>query len=146
MYSSLQNHGLYSSWNSPGQNTGMGNLSLLQGIFPTEGSNPGLLHCRRILYQLSHKGSPKINMGPMQSITWTLESENLSRLEQKKDSDVAVLRCESTQKEAARTDKQWGNRDLSHTTQGAEVCQHLSEPINGFSHRADGKGHSPAST
>ena len=32
--------------------------SLLQGIFPTQGSNPGLLHCRRILYQLSHKGSP----------------------------------------------------------------------------------------
>ena len=35
-------------------------LSLLQGIFPTQGSNPGLLHCRQILYQLSHKGSPRI--------------------------------------------------------------------------------------
>ena len=45
---------------SPGQNTGVGNLSLLQGIFPTQGSNPGLPHCRYILYQLSHKGSPKI--------------------------------------------------------------------------------------
>ena len=44
---------------SPGQNIGVGSLSLLQGIFPTQGSNPGLLHCRRILYQLSHKGSPK---------------------------------------------------------------------------------------
>ena len=53
-------HGLYSSWNSPGQNTGVGSLSLLQGIFPTQGSNPGLLHCRWILYQLSHKGSPRI--------------------------------------------------------------------------------------
>ena len=51
-------HGLYSPWNSPGQNTGMGSLSLLQGIFPTQGSNPGLPHCRQILYQLSHKGSP----------------------------------------------------------------------------------------
>ena len=51
---------LYSSWNSPGQNTGMDSLSLLQGIFPTHGSNPGLLHCRWILYQLSHKGSPGI--------------------------------------------------------------------------------------
>ena len=50
-------HGLYSPWNSPGQNTGEGNLSLLQGIFPTQGSNPGLLHCRGILYQLRHKGS-----------------------------------------------------------------------------------------
>ena len=35
----------------------MGSLSLLQGIFPTQGSNPGLLHCRWILYQLSHEGS-----------------------------------------------------------------------------------------
>ena len=52
---SLQPHGLYSPWNSPGQNTGVGSLSLLQGIFPTQGLNPGLLHCRRILYQLSHK-------------------------------------------------------------------------------------------
>ena len=34
-------------------------LSLLQGIFPTQGQNPGLLHCRQILYQLSHQGSPK---------------------------------------------------------------------------------------
>ena len=57
---SLQTHGLYSPWNSPGQNTGMGSLSLLQGIFPTQGLNPGLPHCRRILYQLSHKGSPRI--------------------------------------------------------------------------------------
>ena len=51
---------LWSPWNSPGQNTGMGSPSLLQGIFPTQGPNPGLLHCRRILYQLSHKGSPRI--------------------------------------------------------------------------------------
>ena len=59
MLDSLQPHGLYSPWNFPGQNTGVGSLSLLQGIFPTQGSNPGLLHCRRILYQLSHKGSPE---------------------------------------------------------------------------------------
>ena len=51
---------LYSPWNSPGQNTGVGNL--LQGIFPTQGSNPDLLHCRWIPYQLSHKGSPRILM------------------------------------------------------------------------------------
>ena len=48
-------HGLYSPWNSLGQNTGVGSLSILQGIFPTQGLNPGLLHCRRIPYQLSHK-------------------------------------------------------------------------------------------
>ena len=50
--------GLCSPWNSPGQNTGVGNLSLLQAILPTQGSNPGLLHCGRILYQLTHQGSP----------------------------------------------------------------------------------------
>ena len=44
----------YSPWNSPGQNTGAGSLSLLQGIFPTQESNPGLPHCSWILYQLSH--------------------------------------------------------------------------------------------
>ena len=53
----LQPNGLCSPWNSPGQNTGVGSLSLLQGIFSTQRSNPGLLYCRRILYQLSHKGS-----------------------------------------------------------------------------------------
>ena len=60
MSSSLLSQGLYSPWHSPGQNTGVGNFSLLQGIFPTQGSNPGLLHCRWILYQLSHKRSPRI--------------------------------------------------------------------------------------
>ena len=60
MSDSLWPHGLYSPWNSPSQNTGVGSLYLLQGIFPTQGSNTGLPHCRRILYQLSHKGSPRI--------------------------------------------------------------------------------------
>ena len=46
------------SWDSPGKDTGVGSHSLLQGIFPTEGSNLGLLHCRQILYHLSHQGSP----------------------------------------------------------------------------------------
>ena len=56
---SLWPHGLYSPWNSPGQNTGVGSHSLLQGIFPTQGLNPGFPHYRQILYQLSHQGSPK---------------------------------------------------------------------------------------
>ena len=46
--------------NSPGQNTRVGSLSPLQGSFSTQGMNPGLPHCRWILYQLSHKGSPRI--------------------------------------------------------------------------------------
>ena len=58
---SLRPHSLYSPWNSSGQNTGVGSLSLLQGIFPTQGSNPGLPHCRQILYQLRHKRNP-VNM------------------------------------------------------------------------------------
>ena len=45
---------------SLGKNTGMGCQALLQGIFPTQGSNPGLPHCRRILYHLSHQESPRI--------------------------------------------------------------------------------------
>ena len=51
MSNSLRPNGLYSPWNSPGQTTGVGNLSRLQGIFLTQGLNPGLPHCGRILYQ-----------------------------------------------------------------------------------------------
>ena len=55
MSNSLWSHGLQPArllcpWDSPGKNAGVGSHSLLQGIFPTQGSNPGLLHCRRILY------------------------------------------------------------------------------------------------
>ena len=46
-------------WNSPGKNTGVGCHSFLQGIFPAQGLNPGLLHCRQILFCLSHQGSPQ---------------------------------------------------------------------------------------
>ena len=59
MSDSLWPHGLNTLWNSPGHNTGVGSLSLCQGIFPTQGLNPGLLRYRQIL-QLSHKGSPRI--------------------------------------------------------------------------------------
>ena len=63
MSDSLQPHGLQPirylcPWTSPGKKTGVGCCSLLQGIFPTRGSNSGLLHCRQILYHLSHQGSP----------------------------------------------------------------------------------------
>ena len=57
---SLWPHGLYSPQKSPSQNTGVDSCSLLQGIFPTQGWNPALPHCRWILYQLSHQGSPRI--------------------------------------------------------------------------------------
>ena len=57
---SLQPHGLYSPWNSPGQNTGVSSCFLLQGIFPNQGLNPGLKHCRQIRYHLSHQESPNL--------------------------------------------------------------------------------------
>ena len=63
MHDSLQIHVLYPArflcpWNSPGKKTVVGIHSLLQGIFPTQGLNPGLLHCRQILYHLSYQRSP----------------------------------------------------------------------------------------
>ena len=62
----------------PGKNTGVGCHALLQEIFPTQGSNPGLPHCRRILYQLSHKGSQRIlewvSLSLLQQIFPTQES------------------------------------------------------------------------
>ena len=79
MSASLWPHRLCSPWNSPGQSTGVGSLSLLQVIFPTQGSNPGLQHCRHILYQMSHKGRPRIlewvaypfSKGSSQPSNWT---------------------------------------------------------------------------
>ena len=65
-------HGLYRPCNSPGQNTGVGSLSLLQRIFPTQGLNPGLPHGRQILYQLSQKGSPRI----LEWVVYTFSSES----------------------------------------------------------------------
>ena len=47
-------------WDSPGKNIGVGCYFLFQGIFPTQGSNPGLLHCRQILHHLSQQGSPSV--------------------------------------------------------------------------------------
>ena len=59
-YVTLCNPMDYTVHNSPGQNNGMGTLSLLQGLFPTQGSNPSLLRFGQILYQLSHTGRPRI--------------------------------------------------------------------------------------
>ena len=62
MSDSLTPYELYNPWNSPGQNTGMDSLSLLQGIFPTQGSNPSLPHCGQILYQLSQHPKVMLNL------------------------------------------------------------------------------------
>ena len=67
--------------NSPGQNTRVGSLFLLQGIFPIQGLNPGLLHCRRILYQLSHQGSPRtLEWVAYPSSSWSAQPRNQTRV------------------------------------------------------------------
>ena len=58
---SVLSNPLYTPWDSPGQNTAVGSLSLLQKIFPMQGLNPGLPHCRWILYQLSPLGRPWVS-------------------------------------------------------------------------------------
>ena len=73
---SLWPRGLHSPLNSPGQNTGVGSLFLLQGIFPTQGLNPGLPHCRRILYQLSYQGSQM----DYSFLSWKFRDSSLSGL------------------------------------------------------------------
>ena len=73
----LQPHELYSPWNSPGQNTGVGSLSLFQGILPTQGLNTDLPHCRQILYHLSWKGSPvKHDGAQMLWLSWVKVSKH----------------------------------------------------------------------
>ena len=64
-------------WNFAGKHTGVGCHVLLQGILPTQGSNPGLLHCRQTLYCLSHQGSP----GPPKS---RLQRDRRSKMSGKK--------------------------------------------------------------
>ena len=71
---------LCSPWNSPGQNTGVDSCSLLQGIFPTQGLNPGLPHCRRILYQLSYQGSSLLCSDSMDIISRAVIASLRARL------------------------------------------------------------------
>ena len=83
---------LCNPWNSPGQNTGVGSCSLLQGIFLTQGSNRGLLQCRRILYHLSHQGSLFLCISQFKNLNPDprpyLESFNHSLLPTKSGSSV----------------------------------------------------------
>ena len=57
-------------WNSPGKNIGVGSHSLLQGIFPTQGSSPGIQHCRQILCHLNHQGSGTITIHMGSFVPW----------------------------------------------------------------------------
>ena len=73
----IQSTKLLCPWNSPGKNTGVGSHSLLQGIFPTRGSNMGLLHCWQIFYHLGHRGSPKFGFKQAQKGCLTLVHINV---------------------------------------------------------------------
>ena len=120
---SLQPLGLYSPWDSPGQNTGVGSLSLLHGIFPPQGSSLGLPHCRRILYQLSHQGSP----GTLEWVAYPFSSgpswpRNRTRVDI--SADVQLLRVLRHENRAFNQVSGPGWLHRSHT-QGAL-------PLNGF--------------
>ena len=82
MYASLQPHGSSVHGDFTGTNTGLGCHALLQGIFPTQGPNPGLPHCRRFLYRPSHQGSPNI---------YIVSSYLLARVTHRKGSVLVVL-------------------------------------------------------
>ena len=71
-------------WDSPGKNTGVGCHFLLQGIFPNQGLNPGLLHCRRIHYQLSYQGSPHSSL---------IRSKGLAQAPLLHDPSLPPLQC-----------------------------------------------------
>ena len=76
----LQPHGLYSSWNSADQNTGVGSLSLVQEIFPTQELNLGLPRCRWILYQLSHKGSSQKDKWAFKNLNGIVSQHSLKNI------------------------------------------------------------------
>ena len=122
---SLQPHGLYSPWNSPGQNTGMGSLSLLQGIFPTQGLNPGLLHCRWILYQLSHKGSPRI----LERVAYPF-SRGSSR--PRNQTGVSCIAGRFFTNWAIREDIGWGAFKLYSSPGPPTMCRHYSSSKGRF--------------
>ena len=94
----LQPHGLQPTrllcpWDSPGKNTRVGSLSLLQGIFLTQGLNPGLPHCRWILYQLSHQGSPScdINGTTQYVVVTSLVAQTVNRLPAMRETQLPSL-------------------------------------------------------
>ena len=131
---SLQPHGLYSSLNSPGQNTGVGSLSLLQGIFPTQGSIPGLPHCRQILYQLSHKQSPRIlewvalpfSKGSSQPRTPTLQVDSLPAEPQGKPKNTGVGSLSLLQR--IFLTQEW-NQGLQHCRQNFDQLSSERKPL-----------------
>ena len=77
---SLRPHGLYSTWNSPGQNTGVGSLSLFQWIFPTQGSNPALPTLQADSLPAEPQGKPKnTGVGSLSLLQGSLPTQELNQ-------------------------------------------------------------------
>ena len=101
---SVRPHGLYPTrhlcpWDSPGKNTGVGYHALLQGIFPTQRLNPGLLHCRQIPCYLSHQGSPRWRLKVCKA-SWTFANSRVSSASLSLNYFSIILFFFSTQQEA----------------------------------------------
>ena len=116
---SLWPHGLYSPWTSIGQNTGVGSLSFLQGIFPIHGLNPGLPHCRRILYELSHKGSPR-------TLGWVAFPFSSGSSQSRNQTGVSCI--------AGRFLTNWATRE-THTHRDSTVFALLQTSFNDHQHK-----------
>ena len=94
MSDSLRPHGLYSPWNPPGQSTGVGSLSLLQWIFPTQELNWGLMHCRQILHQLSYQGRPLQASGSLLKSQHSASGDQVLELQLQHQSFQRVFRVD----------------------------------------------------
>ena len=118
---SLWSHGLYCPWHSPGQNTGVGSLSLLQRIFPTQGSNPGLPHCSRFFTSWNTREAQEIFFFLIKINDWST----------KKPVSVTIIRGPGETLWRVETDRQWGhlvsvfiNRDLNSFPPGKRSAFH----------------------
>ena len=96
----------------PGKNTGVGCHGLLQGFFPTQGSNPGLPHCRRVLYHLSHQGSRLNHKTLPQSYTGCDQPPSLLLLSllRERDANPWVLHTEGREESHSPTAEAAGRR------------------------------------
>ena len=95
-------------WDFPRNNTGVGCHSLHQGIFPTQGSNPDLLHCRQILYHLSHQGSPVVAITNYYKFGDVIQQNLLSRSSEGQKFNISLTEPKSRYKQGCTPPRLWG--------------------------------------
>ena len=112
-------------WNSPGQNTRVGSHSLLQGIFPTQGSNPGFPHCRRILYCLRHQGCRAGQRGMIARVSqnWLIQRNPTSVMIRKVEGQRLLLEYTLHGPGSHHWYTSWHHRDAKQTL---EICSRNS--------------------